>query len=329
MTDGGSSAGRPLTVGAAIIDYMSIGGNFLGFRVAVETVPPLLATACRALVGGFLLLAIWAAVRRLRQAEPGGRISSRQLRAIAIQSTLLLVCGQGSVAWSLQALPAGTTAILSSSMPIWIAILSTVWLHQPLSRTGIAGVLIGFAGLAALAMTRDAGVALSGPTLVPALVTLGGAISTAAGVLYGQRAKAPRDALLGSALQMICAGLIVGCLAPAIGELDAFTPSALSSRSWLAMGYLIVFGSVVGYSVLVWLTEHAPPALAASFAYVGPVVALILSAWLLDEPIGAGKIAAAFLALVGAALMSWRQRGAEAGRSKGAAAPPRSAAEAA
>lgn len=308
------------TLGCAAIVYLTFGGNFLGFRIAVDTVPPFLATTVRGLLGGLLLLVIRALVRRASGAPPNSPITTAQMRASAVQAILLLVCGQASVAWSVQQLPAGTAAILASSMPIWVALLSVVWLRHPLSRTGVLGVMIGFAGLVALSFAREGGgLGVNGEMIVPALVVLAGALATAAGVLYGRRAAGPPDGLLGSALQMICAGLILGCLALATGEAQAFTLAAVSTRSWAALAYLVIFGSVIGYSALVMLTEHAASTIDASFAYVAPIVALVLSALLLNEHIGVAKVAAASLALAGAALMA--REGPSSGGAKGDARP--------
>lgn len=301
--DGGVGSSLRTPVCAAIV-YLTIGGNFLGFRMVVDTVPPFVAATARALLGGLLLLAVVALVRRMSGSLPK-QPTAGQMRASAVQATLLLVGGQGSVAWGVQHIPAGTAAILSSSMPIWVAIFSRVWIHRSLSRVGVLGVAVGFVGLAVLAFARDdGGIGMSGAAIVPALVVLAGAASTAAGVLYGQRGEGHPDGLFGAALQLTCAGLILGVLALGTGEFGIFTPAAVPARSWAALAYLVLFGSVIGYSALVWLTEQATPALTASIAYVGPIVALALSAWLLGEHVGVAKTVAAVLALAGAALMA-------------------------
>lgn len=280
----------PLALGVV---WFSSGANFLAFKVAVETIPPFLMIAVRLLVAGALLLPISLLVER------GGRPSAAQWRNVAIMAVLLLVIGQGAVVWGVQYLPAGTTAVFVSSTPLWLALFERLRGH-PLTWRALLGLGLGFAGLVVLS-TANSGEDSVDPVAVAAV--LAGAAAWAAGSLVGHDADVP-PAFTGTALQMLIAGAVLGAVAVGSGEFAGFEPTQASRRSLLALGYLIVVGSMIGFGGFVWLTHAASPTLTGTFAYVGPVVALALSAWLLDEPLTAPKLGAATLALAGVALMA-------------------------
>lgn len=318
---GAAIASQPHVLLVLIFVSCTTGGNFTGFKVAVETIPPFLMIGTRLLAGGLLLLpiALFGNGRIFGSREPAG-LSMRQLGATAIMAMLLLVLGQGMLVWSVQELSAGTAAVLTSSMPLWVALLSFVWFREPIARWGLIGIALGFTGLVLLAFVREGGESGEGSTsLLPTVVTLAGAAAGAVGVLFGRKADLPENELLGSALQMLAAGFVLASAGLAMGEAADFQLSQVSARSWAALGYLIVLGSAVGFAALVWLTKHAAPATASSFAYVGPVIALFLSAWLLDESLSAAKIVAAVLVLGGAALMvSYSDKSSDTPRSSSA-----------
>ncbi len=301
----------PLALGLV---WLTMGGNFLGFKVAVETVPPFLMISARLLLAAAILLPLALAFDgRLR---PGSASvprrtpwpTARQARSAVVMAVLLLVIGQGSVVWGVQRLDAGTAAVLTSSIPLWVALLGFVWLRQRPSRRGLAGLGLGFVGLVVLSLAGGGAGARLDPFAVAAV--LAGAASVAAGVLYGHDADMPENAALGTAIEMLAAGAVLLAVSLAAGETGGFHLGQVSGRSWTALAYLVVGGSLVGFGAFVWLTRAASAATASSFAYVGPVVALALSVPLLGEALGPIKLAAAGLALAGAALLVGADKGA-------------------
>jgi drug/metabolite transporter (DMT)-like permease len=184
--------------------------------------------------------------------------------------------------------------------------------HRPTLLTG-AGLLLGFAGVAWLvAPWENASAGGLNPGGVTAI--LAGCIFWAFGSIYGRRVRHPAESLTASALQMLCGGVALMLAAFAHGDLAAFSPAAVSVRSWLAFGYLILMGSLVGFSTFVWLMKHSTPARVSTYAYVNPLVAVFLGWLILGEPVTGRTLAAAAVLVVSVAVIT-TQRG------RGAALP--------
>lgn len=255
--------------------YLSWGTTYLGIRFAVETLPPLLMSGLRFVISGGLMIA-WA---RARGATWPTRL---QGRSAAIVGLFLLFGGNGGVTWAEQFVPSGLTALLIASVPLWVVLMD--WL-RPGGRRPAGEVFVGVAlGLLGLFLLVGPG-QLSGPGAihtVGAAVVLLAAFLWAMGTVYGSNAEMPAAPLMGSGLQMLSGGLALTVGGLFLGEAGAFQPATVSTRSLLAMLYLIVVGSFVGFTAYSWLLRNAPPAQTATYAYVNPVVAVFLG-WLLAE----------------------------------------------
>jgi len=254
-------------VGPLLIVYVVWGSTYLGLKVGLETLPPLTLNAVRFLVAGALLFA-YCRYRRWPMPD------RRQWRAGAIQGLLLPAAGTGGATWAEQTLPSGTTALFLATIPLWIVLGRRVVDHERITVPIGFGLVAGIAGVAILVRPGGAGDALA------TAVALGAAMCWGLGSVYAVHAPRPSHALLASAVEMMSAGAILTVLAGAAGEYGRI---GVSGRSLLALGYLIVFGSLIAYTAYTWLLDHVAPRIAGTYAFVNPVVAVFLGWWLLGE----------------------------------------------
>lgn len=288
--------------------YLVWGSTYLAIRVAVETLPPLLMAGVRFLTAGVLMYALL----RLRGAP---RPAPQHWRNSLIVGGLLLLGGNGLVVWAEQTVPSGVAALLVATMPLWIVVLNTFW--PGAARPGlreIAGVLIGFVGLIVLVYPRSsqhAQAAAIDPWGAGGLVLA--SLSWAVGSLYSRGVDLPKHAPLATAMQMICGGglqLLVGLL---LGEAVRFHPAAVSWHSVFAFVYLLVLGSWVGFSAYVWLLRVVSPTKVATYAYVNPVVAVLLGWLILSESLTNLTFVAMALIVAGVVLITTQRRTATRG----------------
>jgi drug/metabolite transporter (DMT)-like permease len=274
--------------------YVVWGSTYLAMRVSIETLPPLTAAGLRYLAAGGLVYG-WA---RWRGAPPA---SPRHWRSAAVIGALLLLAGNGGVMWAEQQVPSGLAALVISTEPLWIVLL--VWMRRggrrPSSRVAI-GLVIGFAGLALL-VRPSAG---NGLPLAGTVVLAVASICWAAGSVYSQRAPLPASPLLATGIQMLCGGALLFLAGAVAGEPARLAVAAVSSRSVLALIYLVVFGSMVAFTCYSWLLRVASPVLVSTYAYVNPVIAVFLGWALAQEPITSGTLLAAAVILAGVVLIT-------------------------
>lgn len=257
---------------ALLAVYVIWGSTYLGIRVALEGFPPLLMAGLRFLTAGAILYA----VLRLRGTPAPTR---REWGASAIVGGLLLVGGNGSVVIAEQWIASGLAALGVATVPLWTVLFMGLTGHWPRRWEWLA-LLLGFVGVVALNLEGDMRASPIG-----ALALLFAAVSWAIGTVWGRSLPMPKG-LLASATEMLTAGAMFLVLGAARGEWIVAVPGA---RPLLAFAYLIVFGSLVAFSAFTYLTQHVQPALATSYAYVNPVVAVALGVVLLGEritPIG-------------------------------------------
>ncbi|MBN1811752.1 MAG: drug/metabolite exporter YedA [Anaerolineae bacterium] len=258
---------RVLAAFAAI--YLIWGSTYLGIRIAIETLPPLLTAGLRFIVAGPLLYA-WA--RRNGAPRPSGI----QWRAAAIVGGLLLLGGNGLVTWAEQRVSSGLAALLVATVPLWMVLLDWLFLRggRPAGQVFL-GLVLGLAGI----------VLLIGPTdllgehrvdLVGVAMMLLAALSWAIGSLYARRAPLPDAPLLGTGMEMIAGGVLLLLASGAKGEWAQVDFARVSLRSWLALAYLTLLGSIVAFTAYTWLLRVSTPARVATYAYVNPVVAVVL-----------------------------------------------------
>jgi len=287
-------SGTPVTprggVAAALaVVYVAWGSTFVAMRVAVRSLPPLTMSGVRFLAAGLLLYS-WCRWQRHRHPEAGWRAPTRrEWRASAVLGIALPAAGTGGAAWAEQKIPAGTAALLLATVPVWMIIASRIVDAERIALRTAAGLLLGVAGVVVLVNPLAGG----GPDLLASAVALGGALFWGCGSVYAKRAPLPGQPLLASGMEMICAGVTLCLIGAAGGEFGRISAASFVSASGLALGYLIVFGSLLGYSTYEWLLHHASSQLAGTYAFVCPLVAVILGWWLLGEQISGRTLLAA------------------------------------
>ncbi|MFH1763367.1 MAG: EamA family transporter [Gemmatimonadota bacterium] len=289
---------RGLRIGLALAGiYLIWGSTYLGIRIAIDTLPPFLMAGVRFLVAGGALL-LWA---RARGADWPKAIL---WKASAISGILMFLGGNGAVVWAEQSVPSGLVALLVATVPLWIVLQD--WASGRGGPPGMGvtfGILWGFAGVTLLVTGSEIGMA--GPQdLLGGLLVLVGAGCWAAGSLIARYGARPASSALGNGMQMVAGGgalLLLGLLR---GEAAAFDPTGVSMASVLAFLYLVVFGSLVGFSSYIWLLRNTTPAVASTYAYVNPAVALFLGWALAGEPLSARTGLAAFVILSGVVIIT-------------------------
>ena len=312
-----ATRGAPIWIGMLVL-YLVWGSTYLGISIAVETIPPFLMAAVRFATAGLILLT-WSVAREGRSFVAPSR---REWRDAGIVGALLIGGGMGLVAFGEQTVPSGITALLIAMMPVWVAILGWFFLRERLPRLAVAGIVLGFIGVAILAGPSALGGtgALEPIGLAAVLIS---PIAWATGSLFAShRAVLPSRPLVNTGIQMLLGGLLLGVVGILTGELAVLDVSAISRESVLALLYLLVMGSLVAFTVYGWMLRVAPLPLVTTYAYVNPIVAVILGSLILSEPIDARTIVAGAVIVVAVAvIVSSRARmAAPAGRSVQAAA---------
>jgi len=263
---------RSMILAAYAAVYVVWGSTYLAIRFAIETLPPFLMAGTRFLIAGALLY-LWA---RLRGAA---RPTAANWKAGAIIGAFLLLGGNGGVVWAEQRVPSSIAALLVAILPLWMVVLERIGpdRKRPTGRT-IAGVMLGFVGVAVL-VGPGAFEGNGNVDLVGSIVLVLASLSWAIGSLYSKRAPLPAAPTLGSGIQMLSGGVLLAAAGLLTGEASSVVVSAISTESLLALAYLVVFGSIVGFSAFVWLLRVEPASRVATYAYVNPVVAVALG-WL-------------------------------------------------
>ncbi len=271
------------------------GSTYLAIAIAVQTLPPLLSAGLRFLLAG-ALLGVWLIARHGRNAL---RIDRAQLGGAALVGALLLAGGNGLVVLAERTVPSGLTALVVASVPLWIVVFGLV-AGDRMSASLVAGVLVGFAGVAFLVVPRGA----SGEIDQLGLLTVVGAtFSWALGTFASPRLRTPRDPLASTAVQMLAGGALLMVVAVVIGEPARADPSSFSTASLAAMAYLVVFGSLVAFSAYTWLLQHTSVSVVSTYAYVNPVVAVFLGAVVLNESVKPSMLIGATIVLAAVAFI--------------------------
>ena len=275
--------------------YVIWGSTYLFIRIAIETMPPLLMSGVRFLVAGVIMLAITSRMGGSERDPVGWR----QWRAAAITGGLLLLGGNGGVSFGEQYVPSGVVALLVATVPLFIALFGAVVLGRRLARAAAAGIAIGLAGTAVLLVPGSTGSADPGH-MVLVLVS---PISWAIGSLYATRGALPKRALVATGMELLCGGVLLSVVGLAVGEGAAVHVGRVSVASWLSLLYLIVFGSLVAFTAYVWLLTKVATTAVATYAYVNPLVAVLLGWAVLGERIHPQTLIAAALIVVAVALI--------------------------
>lgn len=275
--------------------YLIWGSTYLAIRFAIETIPPFTMAGARFLTAG-LALYLWA---RLRGVAPPTR---RQLRDGGIVGAFLLLGGNGAVVWAEQWVPSGLAALLVATVPLWMVLLDWVWAGAERPPAGVwFGLAWGLAGVGLL--TGGLGSEAFEPgAWLGAIVILLGSLSWAMGSIYTRTARLPAAPRMATAIQMLAGGMLLAALGVGVGEWATFDVRDVSARSWAALAYLVVFGALVAYTAYIWLLGVSTAARVSTYAYVNPVVALILGWALADEPLS-GRTAVAAGVILSAVML--------------------------
>jgi drug/metabolite transporter (DMT)-like permease len=276
------------------------GTTYLAIRVAVEGLPPVLFSGSRFLVAG---VAMFLICRALGHAVPRGRGLLDQV----IIGVALVTVANGIVVWVEQYVASGLTAVIVAMLPFWMATIQAVLPEgERIGRRGLAGLVIGFAGLVVLVWPALTGAAMDTVTLLASLMLQVGCFSWAWGSIYSTRRPSGATPLMNAAVQMLAGGAITTVAGLALGEWSEF---AFTTRTLSAFVYLVLFGSLVGYGAYAYALAHLPSAFVSLYAYVNPVVAVALGWLLLDEKVDARTIAATAMILGGVAIVKSPKRG--------------------
>ena len=251
--------------------YVVWGSTYFFIQKAIETMPALIMGAFRFLAAGVILM-IWCKIK-------GENIFNWQIiKHAAISGLLMLFIGNGAVIWAEKTLPSSLVAVLVSASPLWFVTLDkTNWRANFSNRSTIAGLIVGFLGVILLFSEQTSKALSSNNSLqvLGLLIVIIGSISWAGGSLYSKY-KSSGSAIVNTAWQMLAAGIAFLPGSLLTNEWSGFSWSQVSTESWLSTMYLIFFGSLAGYSAYVWLLQVRPVTQVSTYAYVNPVVAVIL-----------------------------------------------------
>ena len=257
--------------------YLVWGSTYLAVKYAIATLPPLLMAGTRFVLAGLVMSAVGRASAEYKPP------TAAQWRTSFVVGALLLVGGNGGVVLAERYIPSSLAALLVAVEPFWIVLLSWLWLRQPRpSGKVLLGLVLGFGGVYLL-VGEQLGAGSGLRQLLSAGAVIGAALCWAAGSVYGLRAPSPRSAVLGAGMQMLAGGVLLLLLGLLTGESRNLDLGQVSRASWLGFGYLVVFGSLVAFTAYSWLMKNAPPARVATYAYINPVVAVLLGWVLLGE----------------------------------------------
>jgi drug/metabolite transporter (DMT)-like permease len=285
------AASRARIVLAFAAVYLLWGSTYLAIRFGVETIPPFIMAGLRHLTAGALLFA-WLRARGARWPE------RRHWKSAALIGGLMLLGGNGLVSWAEQRVPSGLAALIVASVPIWMTVFDGVLHRERPHGIVIAGLAVGLGGIALLVVPgRFAGGGHVDGVGAAALLTA--ALLWAIGSLWSRRVPLPSSTLLATAIEMIAGGLILLAAAGATGEWAGFSFAEVSTRSLLALGYLVVAGSLLGFSAYIFLLGATTPARVSTYAYVNPVVAVFLG-WAIAGETLTPRILIAAVVIVGA-----------------------------
>ena len=286
---------------ALIALYIVWGSTYLAIRFAVETMPPFLHAGLRFLISG-LILVMW------RRAAGDAMPTRIQWRSLAIIGTLLLLGGNGLVAFAEQRIASGVAALIVGTVPLWLVLIEALRPGgvKPTGRA-ILGLIVGFGGIYLLVGPSELTGKLQFDTIGTVAVIFA-SFFWSIGSIYSRSAELPRSALMMTGAEMLAGSIPIFIVSLVLGEWKSFDINQVSSQSWLGLIYLITFGSMIGFVAYIWLLQNAPISLVATYAYVNPLVAVLLGAWLASEPITPRILAAAGIIIGSVIFINWARR---------------------
>jgi drug/metabolite transporter (DMT)-like permease len=278
--------------------YVVWGSTYFGIAIAIRTIPPFLMASIRFAIAGAIIIAF----DLLRHPEARRWPTRRQVVDSVIVGALLLGIGNGFVSLGERTVPSGIAAILIAMMPLWFALLGWVYLRQRLPRIVVGAIALGFLGTALLVWPAGEGANTfdGAGILILFLAPLGWAHGS---IYSASRAKLPPSGFTASGLQMLAGAAVTLFEAFVAGEPSQFNPGSVSLESVVAVGYLVLFGSMLAYTTYGWLLRNAPLSLVGTYAYVNPIVAVALGTLFLHESVSVRTLVAAAVILVAVAII--------------------------
>lgn len=294
----GRSLFRGRTLAALLAIYLVWGSTYLAIRLAITSLPTFSMAGARFLIAGALLYG-WGIFRG------GKRPEAKTLVPIAVIGALLLVGGNGLVVWAEHRIASGIAALLIATEPLWIAVLVPLVTRgrRPGLRTyagiavGLTGVFVlvgGIGGMGGMGGTGEGGIDIAG-----AFAVVLASFFWALGSLYSTRAKLPASPWIATGSQMLAGGALLALLGGLNGEWAAFEPAKVTAPALWAFAYLVTFGSIVAFTAYAYLLRNARPTVVSTYAFVNPIVAVLLGWWIVDEPVS-GRVVVAGALILGA-----------------------------
>ncbi len=297
------------TLLAFAIIYFVWGSTFLAIRVGVREVPPFLLAAMRFLVAGIVLYG-WTIARGER------RPSGREWTSVSLLAVLIFVIDYGLLFWAEQRVPSGIAAVMMATIPVFMALSEIIFLRtQRLTVRLALALLIGLGGVAVLVIrSLDLGGAPIDRLGAAALIVA--SLSWSVASAFARKLPLPSSKVMSSGAQMLAGGVFLAITAAALGEFRNFHPSNVSRGAWLSLLYLIVAGSIIAFTAYVWLIHHESPTKVGTYAYVNPVVAVLLGYFLGGEALGRRTILGTLFVLISVVVITTTR-----GKKAAAAAP--------
>jgi drug/metabolite transporter (DMT)-like permease len=288
------------TLLAFAVIYFVWGSTYLAIRVGVSEVPPFLLAAMRFLVAGLVLYG-W----KIAQREPSP--NARQWRSVSFLAVLIFVIDYGLVFWSEQRVPSGIAAVMMATIPAFMALSEIIFLRtQRLTVRLSLALLIGIGGVAVL-MSRSLNLGGAPIDTVGAVALIIASMSWSVASILTRKLPLPPSKVMSSGAQMLVGGVFLALTAAALGEFRDFHPLAVSRGAWLSLLYLIVAGSIIGFTAYVWLLHHESPTKVGTYAYVNPVVAVLVGYFLGGEALGLRTVLGTLLVLVSVVVITTTQ----------------------
>jgi drug/metabolite transporter (DMT)-like permease len=279
------------TLLAFAIIYFVWGSTFLAIRIGVHEVPPLLFAAMRFLTAGLVLFG-WMIAR----GEPSP--TRRQWMSVLLLALLIFLIDYGLLFWAEQRLPSGIAAVMMATIPVFIALSEILFLGTQRLTVRLAfALLVGIGGVAVL-MSHSLSLGGAPVDRPGAIAVIIGSFTWSIATVLARKLPLPPSKVMSSGAQMLAGGIMLALTAAALGEFQNFHPSAVSSAAWFSLLYLIIAGSIIGFTAYVWLIHHESPTKVGTYAYVNPVVAVLLGYFFGGEALGLRTVLGTMFVLI-------------------------------